>query len=297
MTYLLSIPYTIWITQLFTGLNLGMIYVLLAIGLSLIFGMMAIVNFAHGAFYMLGAYIGFFVLGMTGNFWIALAVAPLVIGLVGVVIEKNLMRPLHGKDLIYPLLLTFGLSMVLVEIVRIVWGTTGQTFDVPALLAGSVKLGFIHFPSYRIFVILITVLFITMVWLFLEKTNLGLIVRAGTRDSMIVRVLGIDISTIWTLVFGLGTSMAGVAGVLAAPMRGVNPDMGMNMLIEAFVVVTVGGMGSLRGAVLGGIIMGEVVSLTTLIYPVMSDIIIYIFMAVILLVRPSGLFGEPGLFE
>lgn len=297
MSYILNIPLSIWLTQIFTGLNLGMIFVLLAIGLSLIFGMMAIVNFAHGAFYMMGAYIGFFVLGLTGNFWVAFAMSPLVIGLVGIGIEKNLFRPLHGKELIYPLLLTFGLSMVMVEVVRIIWGTTGQIFNVPALLEGSVKVGFLYFPIYRIFVIAVTVMFILIVWFFLEKTNLGLIIRAGTRDGMIVRVLGIDISRIWTLVFGLGTALAGVAGVLAAPMRGVNPDMGMNMLIESFVVVVVGGMGSLRGAVLGGLIMGQVVALTTLIYPIMADIVIYIFMAVILLIRPSGLFGEPGLFE
>lgn len=297
MSHILHIPFSIWITQIFTGLNLGMIFVLLAIGLSLIFGMMAIVNFAHGAFYMMGAYIGFFVLGLTGNFWVAFAVSPLVIGLVGITIERNLVRPLREKELIYPLLLTFGLSMVMVEVVRIIWGTTGQTFVTPALLEGSLKVGFFYFPVYRVFVIVVTLLFILVVWLFLEKTNLGLIIRAGTRDSMIVRVLGIDISKIWTLVFGLGTALAGIAGVMAAPMRGVNPDMGMNMLIESFVVVVVGGMGSLRGAVLGGIIMGQVVSLTTLVYPIMADIIIYIFMAVILLIRPSGLFGERGLFE
>ncbi len=279
------------------GLQIGLVYVLLAIGLSLIFGLMTVVNFAHGAFFMFGAYMGLFMMGLTGNFGVSLIFVPLATGLLGLVVEKFTVRPLYGRDLNYPLLLTFGLQFVMVESVRLIWGTTGFPFDTPSALMGPVNLGFALFPRYRIFIIVITVIIIFSLWVFLEKTNLGLIIRAGTRDSLMVRVLGIDLSKIWFLVFGIGSGLAGIAGVLAAPMRGVHPDMGVDMLIQAFVVVVVGGMGSLRGAVIAGILIGEVVSITTLFYPMMGEVIIFISMAIVLLVRPSGLFGEAGLLE
>ena len=274
-----------------------MVYVLLAIGLSLIFGMMTVVNFAHGTFFMFGAYMGLFMMGLTGNFWISLVFVPLATGALGLLVEKGAIRRLYGRDLNYPLLLTFGLSFVMVEGVRLIWGTTGSPFDTPAILAGPVNLGFALFPKYRIFVIVMTAAIVFGLWLFLEKTSLGLVIRAGTRDSVIVRVLGIDISKVWFLVFGIGTALAGIAGVLAAPMRGIHPDMGIGMLIECFVVVVVGGMGSIFGAVVAGILIGEVVSLTTFFYPMMGEVAIFIFMAIVLLVRPSGLFGEAGLLE
>ncbi len=292
-----GISYSSLITQLFMGLQIGLVYVLLAIGLSLIFGLMTVVNFAHGAFFMFGAYMGLFMMGLTGNFGVSLIFVPLATGLLGLVVEKFTVRPLYGRDLNYPLLLTFGLQFVMVESVRLIWGTTGFPFDTPSALMGPVNLGFALFPRYRIFVIVITVIIIFSLWAFLEKTNLGLIIRGGTRDSLMVRVLGIDLSKIWFLVFGIGSGLAGIAGVLAAPMRGVHPDMGIDMLIQAFVVVVVGGMGSLRGAVIAGILIGEVVSITTLFYPMMGEVIIFISMAIVLLVRPSGLFGEAGLLE
>jgi branched-chain amino acid transport system permease protein len=246
---------------------------------------------------MFGAYMGLFMMGLTGNFWVSLVFVPLATGLLGLVVERFTVRPLYGRDLNDPLLLTFGLSFVMIESVRLIWGTTGLPFDTPSALTGPVNLGFALFPLYRIFIIGITVLIIFLLWVFLEKTSLGLIIRGGTRDSLMVRVLGIDLSKIWFLVFGIGTGLAGIAGILAAPMRGVHPDMGVDMLIQAFVVVVVGGMGSLKGAVVAGILIGVVVSFTTLFYPMMGEVVIFISMAVILLIRPSGLFGEEGLLE
>jgi branched-chain amino acid transport system permease protein len=283
--------------QVFTGLVLGMIFVLLAIGLSLIFGLMTVVNFSHGAFYMLGAYFGFFLLGFTKSFWLALVVAPLLVGLFGFVVERVLIRPLYGRSPDDPLLLTFGLSLVLVELVRVIWGKFGLTFDPPKMLAGAVNLGFTMFPLYRLFVIAVTAIVLVALWLFLVKTPVGLVIRAGSRDPLMVRALGFDLGRMWLLVFGIGSALAGLAGVLAGPMRGVYAEMGVTMIIESFVVVVVGGMGSLPGAVVAGLLIGQVVSLTTFFVPKMAEIMVFIFMAAVLLIRPSGLFGEEGLME
>ena len=283
--------------QVFTGLVLGMIFVLLAIGLSLIFGLLTVVNFAHGSLYMLGAYFGVFVYGVTKNFWLSLIVAPLMVGTVGLLIERFLIRRLYGRSPDDPLLLTFGLSLIIVEAVRIIWGKIGLTIDPPKALGTAVNLGFMNFPAYRLFVIAVTVAVLVAIWLFLERTNVGLIIRAGSRDPLMVRALGIDLSRIWLLVFGIGTGLAGLAGILAGPMRGVYAEMGVTMVIESFVVIVVGGMGSLVGAVVAGLLMGQVVGLTTYFAPALAEIMVFIAMAVVLLVRPSGLFGEAGLLE
>ncbi|CFP47803.1 ABC transporter permease [Bordetella pertussis] len=204
--------------QLFTGLALGAIYVLLAVGLSLIFGMLTVVNFAHGAFFMLGAYAGVVVLGLTQNFWAAMLLAPLAVAAVGMVCERWLIRPLYGRGIDYPLLLTFGLAYMLVEAVRMLFGRAGLPFDTPEALAGFTNLGFADFPTYRLFIIAVTIVLLLALWLLIEKTAFELIVRAGARDPVIVRVLGIDVSRVWLLVFGLGTGIAALAGVLAAPL-------------------------------------------------------------------------------
>lgn len=285
------------LAQIFTGLVLGMFYVLLAIGLSLIFGLMTVVNFAHGSLYMLGAYFGVCLLGYTRSFWVALIVAPLLVGTLGLVTERFLIRRLYGRSPDDPLLLTFGLSLIFVEAARMIWGKIGLTLDPPLALAGAVNLGFMIFPAYRLFVIAVTALVLLGLWLFLERTNVGLIIRAGSRDPLMVRALGIDLSRIWLLVFGIGTALAGLAGILAGPMRGAYAEMGVTMVIESFVVVVVGGMGSLVGAVVAGLLMGQVVGLTTLFVPKLAEIMVFIVMAVVLLVRPSGLFGEAGLLE
>ena len=283
--------------QVFTGLVLGMIFVLLAIGLSLIFGLLTVVNFAHGSLYMLGAYFGVFLFGFTKSFWISLVVAPLLVGTLGLLIERFLIRRLYSRSPDDPLLLTFGLSLIIVEAVRMIWGKIGLTLDPPKALSGAVNLGFMYFPGYRIFVIGITIAVLIAIWLFLERTNVGLIIRAGSRDPLMVRALGIDLSRIWLLVFGIGTALAGLAGILAGPMRGVYAEMGVTMVIESFVVIVVGGMGSLIGAVVAGLLMGQVVGLTTFFAPALSEIMVFVAMAVVLLVRPSGLFGEAGLME
>jgi branched-chain amino acid transport system permease protein len=283
--------------QVFTGLVLGGILVLMAVGLSLIFGLMTVVNFSHGALYMLGAYVAFTILGLTKSFWLSLILAPLVVGTLGLLIQRFLIRRLYGRSPDDPLLLTFGLSLVLVEAVKVVWGKVGLTVDPPRDLAGAVNLGFMNFPVYRLFVVAVTALVLVGLWLFLEKTNVGLIIRAGTRDALMVRALGIDLGRIWMLVFGLGIALAGLAGVLAAPMRGVYAEMGVEIIIECFVVVVVGGMGSLLGAIVAGLLIGEIVSLTTFFAPKLAEIVVFLVMAVVLLVRPSGLFGESGLAE
>jgi len=294
---LFEIPLSALAAQVFTGLVLGMIFVLLAIGLSLIFGLMTVVNFAHGSLYMLGAYFGFFLLGLTKNFWLSLVVAPLMVGTLGLLIERFLIRRLYGRSPDDPLLLTFGLSLIMVETARLIWGKIGLTLDPPRALGGAVNLGFMTFPTYRFFVIAVTGVVLIALWLFLERTNIGLIIRAGSRDPLMVRALGVDLSRIWFLVFGIGTALAGLAGILAGPMRGVYAEMGVTMVIESFVVVVVGGMGSLVGAVVAGVLMGQVVGLTTFFAPKAAEIMVFVVMAVVLLVRPSGLFGERGLME
>ena len=285
------------LAQVFTGLVLGMIYVLLAIGLSLIFGLMTVVNFAHGALFMLGAYFGVFLINYTKSFWVALIVAPLMVGALGLLMERFLIRRLYGRSPDDPLLLTFGLSLILVEGVKVFWGKIGLTLDPPRALAGAVDLGFMAFPAYRLFLIAVTVAVLIGLYFFLGRTNIGLIIRAGSRDPLMVRALGIDLGRIWLVVFGIGAALAGLAGILAGPMRGAYAEMGVTMVIESFVVIVVGGMGSLLGAVVAGLLIGQVVGLTTLFVPKAADIMVFVVMAVVLLVRPSGLFGEPGLAE
>ncbi|WP_037078524.1 branched-chain amino acid ABC transporter permease [Neorhizobium vignae] len=278
--------------QLFSGLALGAVLIMVALGLSIIFGMLGIVNFAHGALFMVGAYAGLYVAGLTGSFWWALLIAPVMIGLFGMLIERFLIRPLYGRSPDDPLLLTFGLGYVLVEAVRILFGTDGIPFSTPAALRGMVNLGIGFFPLYRLFVIGVVVAVLLLLWIGLEKTKFGLIVRAGSADPLIMRVLGVDISRLWLVVFGIGVGITALGGVLAAPMRNVSPEMGTLVLAEAFVVTVIGGMGSLPGAVIAGLIVGVSVSMTSLFAPEMATIVMFALMAFILLVRPNGLYGR-----
>jgi branched-chain amino acid transport system permease protein len=280
--------------QLFSGVALGAVLIMAALGLSIIFGMLGVVNFAHGALFMVGAYAGLWVAMRTGSFWWALLVAPVAVGVFGMAIERFLIRPLYRRGPDDPLLLTFGLGYVLVEAVRIVFGSDGMPFPTPRALAGVVDLGIGFFPIYRIFVIGVVALVLLLLWLGLEKTRFGLIVRAGARDPLIMRVLGVDIGRVWLLVFGLGVGLTALGGVLAAPMRNVNPEMGSLVLAEAFVVTVIGGMGSLLGAVVAGLLVGVAVSMTALFAPEMATIVMFALMAIVLLVRPQGLFGRAG---
>ena len=281
--------------QLVTGLALGSVYALLAIGLSLVFGMLTVVNFAHGAFFMVGAFLGVYFLGVTGSFWFSLLVTPLVVGTLGLLLERFLVRPLYGRGIDYPLLLTFGFGYVLVDAMRFLFGIEGLPSSTPAALRGATDLGFGHFPTYRLFLIGATALVVGALWLFIEKTKYGLVIRAGARDPEIVRVLGIDVARVWLLVFAVGTAIAGLSGALAAPTRAVNPEMGIPILAESFVVTVVGGMGSLPGAVVAGLLVGVVFSLTSLFAPEFAELSIFVLMALVLLVRPQGLFGKAGL--
>ncbi len=232
---------------------------------------------------------------MTLLFWTALVLVPLVVGTIGLAVERFLIRPLYGRGIDYPLLLTFGLAYVMVELVRIVFGRDGLPFDTPEPLQGAVNLGVGYFPLYRLFLIGVTSALILALWLFIEKTSYGLVIRAGARDPEIVRILGVDVTKVWLLVFGIGTGVTGLAGVLSAPMRVVVPEMGTSVLVEAFVVTVVGGMGSLVGAVSAGILVGVVISLTSLFAPQLSEISMFALMALVLLLRPQGLFGRAGL--
>lgn len=283
--------------QLVAGVALGALYALLAVGLSLIFGMLTVVNFAHGAFFMVGAFLGVYFLGLTGNFWLSLVLTPLAVGAIGLLTERFLVRPLYGRGIDYPLLLTFGLSYVMIEAVRTVFGIEGLPSSTPEALRGAVNLGFGHFPLYRLFLIGATAVIILGLWLFIEKSRYGLIIRAGSRDPEIVRVLGIDVARVWLLVFGIGTGIAGLSGILASPTRAVNPEMGIPILAESFVVTVVGGMGSLPGAVVAGLLVGVVFSLTSLVAPDLAELSIFVLMAAVLLVRPQGFFGKAGLMS
>ena len=276
---------------LLNGLVLGALYVLMALGLSIIFGMVGVINFAHGALFTLGAYAAYQLQGALG-FSGALVAAPVAVGLLGMLIEATLLRRLYLQDPLQGLLLTFGLAMVLEQGIRLVWGLSPKQFDVPAGFAGVVQLGALTYSKYRSFILLTVVLLIAGLALFLQKTPVGMIVRAGSRDPMMVRLLGISLTPVLTLVFGLGTAFAALAGVLSAPLAGVQPAMGVNVGTAAFVVVTIGGLGSLPGAIISGLLVGQVVSLSIYFQPRVAEASMYVLMAVILLLRPRGLMGE-----
>jgi branched-chain amino acid transport system permease protein len=273
------------------GLVLGALYVLMALGLSIIFGMIGVINFAHGALFTLGAYVAFQVKDALG-FPATLVVSPLVVGVLGMLIEATLLRRLYLQDPLQGLLLTFGLTMILEQGIRMVWGLSPKQFDVPPAFAGALRLGPLTYSKYRSFILLSVVLLIVALTLFLQKTPIGTIVRAGSRDPTMVRLLGISLRPVLTLVFGLGTAFAAIAGVLSAPLAGVQPAMGVNVGTAAFVVVTIGGLGSLWGAVVSGLLVGQVVSLSIYFQPRAAEASMYILMAVVLLLRPRGLMGE-----
>jgi len=278
-------------TQLLNGLALGSCFALLAIGLSIIFGLLFVVNFAHGAFYMLGAYFAVFTLGLTGNFWAAMVVSFVAVGLVGVITEYFTLKPLYGKDPILPLLLTFGLSMASVGAVHLIFGPSPRALKAPAFISGPIDLGFIYYSKYHLFVIFATGVLTVLVWLLLGKTNLGMLIRAGTQDRMMARGLGINVDRLFSVVFGIGIALAALGGMISVPIRGAYPEMGMEILIQCFVVVSVGGLGSFWGSIVAALLIGESMTLSILIWPPLASISIYLLMAVVLLTKPEGLFG------
>lgn len=287
--------------QLFNGLVWGIVLGLLAVGLTIIFGMLDVINFAHGVMYMVGAYSAFtFILALTqllgssaGSFWIALLLAPIVVGLLGMIIEFFLLRPMYGRDITYQLLLTFGLALIIQELVIIIWGSMPMSFPTPKIFRGVVDLGFMFYPKYRLFILIITPFIMLAIWLFLEKTKYGSIIRAGTEDKEMANLLGINIRRVFTMIFSFGAAMAGLTGVLAGPVIGsLQPDLGSNVLLGSFVVVVVGGMGSFGGAILGAVLVGLTKGITTMIWPPASNVIMFVLMALILVVRPQGLLGK-----
>lgn len=279
------------VSQVFTGVVSGLLLVLVALGLTLIFGFMNVVNFAHGAFFMVGAYVGLATLRASGSFWPGLLVVPLALGLLGAATERWLVRPMYQRSAFDPLLLTFGLSFVIIEVVRLIYGSVGLSVNAPAALNGALNVGGFVFPHYSLFIAAVALLLVGVLWLLLERTDVGLIIRAGTQDSVMVSALGINVARYRTLVFAVGIAIAGVAGLLSAPRTGVLPDMGTSIIVFAFVVVVIGGLGSYWGAVVSGVLTGVVISLTALWHPEASQIVVFLLMALVLLVRPRGLLG------
>jgi branched-chain amino acid transport system permease protein len=282
--------------EIFNGLILGAFYAVVAIGLSLIMNLTGTINMAHGSFMTLAGYLAFAMVSAGTNFWFALAVAPILTVIVGVLVERTLIRPLYRRDPVYSLLLTFGLSLIAEETYRLIWGTNGVPFSPPKLMQSSVSLGFIDFPVFRLFIAGALLVIIIALVLFLQRTRIGLRLRAAVQDNEMIAALGTNTQVLYMLNFGLGILIAGIAGVLAAGLLGLNPQSGNELLMPAFVVVIIGGMGSLFGAVAGGLLVGVAISVTTLYLPAFSEIVMYVLMAVILLIRPRGLFGEEGLF-
>lgn len=279
--------------QAFNGLVGGAFYALLALGLSVIFGMLGVVNFAHGAFYMLGAFTAYVLLDSYGvSFWIALAVVPPALGLVGIVLERLFVRRLTPLDPLYNFLFTFGLALVLQDLVKREYGVQSQPYPRPSALSGSIDLGLFTYPAYQVFVLAFSVLVCVAVWFVLTRTKVGMVVRAATERPELTRALGIDVGRWVTPVFGFGIALAGLAGVLAAPMRAVNPLMGSDLIIVVFAVVVIGGLGSLFGSVAAGFTIGLVSALGNYYVPALSQTLVFILMAAVLLWRPAGLFGR-----
>jgi len=278
---------------LFNGLVNGAFYALLSLGLAIIFGVMRVVNFAHGAFYMLGAFAAYLLLQQAGiPFWPALLIAPLAVGLGGAVCERLLLRRLYALDPLYSFLLTFGLTIFIQDAMRLRFGIQGQPYPLPGELASSVSLGLVSYPAYRLFVIAFSLAVCVAVWYLIERTRLGMVVRAATERTELTRALGIDVDRWITGVFAFGIALAALAGVLAAPMRNVSPLMGSELIILTFAVVVIGGLGSIAGAVAAGFLAGLLASVGAIFDPAIENVIVFALMAVILLVRPAGLFGS-----
>jgi len=293
MTTIFGLPLTALLGQLMVGLVNGCFYALLSLGLSIIFGMLDIVNFAHGAFYMLGAVLTWFALTEFGlGYWWALLLVPLVLAALGVAVERGLLRWLYRIDPIYGLLLTFGLALILEGMLRSKYGVSGLPYSIPETFQGAFNLGFMFLPKYRAWVVLASLLVSLTTWLVIEKTRLGAYLRAATENPALVRAFGINVPVMITITYGVGVGLAGLAGVLAAPATQISPLMGANLIIVVFAVVVIGGMGSILGSIVTGLSLGLIEGLTKVFYPPASSTVVFFIMAVVLLVRPAGLFGK-----
>ncbi len=288
-----GIPIQAFLGQLLLGLVNGSFYAMLSLGLAVIFGLLGIVNFAHGALYMLGAYVAFVALDKFGiNYWLVLLIAPLVVGAIGVVVERTLLKHLYKIDPIYGLLLTFGLALIAEGVMRDQFGVSGQSYPVPDLLQGATNLGFMVLPNYRAWVVVASLSVCLGTWYLIERTRLGAYLRAGTENPALVQAFGINVPTMVMLTYGAGCGLAAFAGVLAAPVIQITPLMGSNLIIVVFAVVVIGGMGSILGSILTGVALGLVEGLTKVFYPEASSIVVFVIMAIVLMIRPAGLFGK-----
>lgn len=293
MFELLGIPPQALFGQLLLGLINGSFYALLSLGLAVIFGLLNIINFSHGAQYMMGAFVAWMLLTYTGiNYWWALLIVPVVVGATGVVIERLMISRLYHLDHLYGLLLTFGLALIIQGLFRNQYGVSGLPYSIPAELSGGTNLGFMFLPNYRGWVVFASVVVCFSTWFAIEKTRLGAYLRAATENPTLVGAFGINVPRMITLTYGFGVALAALAGVLAAPIYSVNPNMGADLIIVVFAVVVIGGMGSILGAILTGFGLGIVEGLTRVIYPEGSAVVIFVIMAIVLLVKPAGLFGR-----
>ena len=293
MTELFGVPTQALFGQLLIGLINGSFYALLSLGLAVIFGLLNIINFTHGAQYMLGAFCAYFLLHKLGlGYWWSLAVAPLAVGLLGVIIERTMLKPLYKLDHLYGLLLTFGLALVIQGVFRNEFGSSGLPYPIPQELTGSRNLGFMFLPNYRAWVIVASLIVCIGTWFVIERTRLGAYLRAATENPALVQAFGINVPRMVMLTYAAGAGLAALAGVLAAPVIQVNPLMGSNLIIVVFAVVVIGGMGSILGSILTGIGLGLVEGLTKVFYPEASSIVVFVIMAIVLMVRPAGLFGK-----
>ncbi len=288
-----GIPLQAFLGQLMLGLVNGAFYALLSLGLAVIFGLLGIVNFAHGALYMLGAFAAWIMLDKFGiNYWYALLLAPLTVGALGVVIERLFLKHLYKLDPLYGMLLTFGLALIAEGIFRELYGVSGQNYNVPELLSGATNLGFMVLPNYRAWVVLASLAVCLGTWYLIERTRLGAYLRAGTENAALVQAFGVNVPLMVMLTYGAGAALAALAGVLAAPIIQVNPLMGSNLIIVVFAVVVIGGMGSIMGSILTGLSLGVIEGLTRVFYPEASSIVVFIIMVIVLMIRPAGLFGK-----
>jgi branched-chain amino acid transport system permease protein len=288
-----GIPLQAFLGQLLLGLVNGSFYAMLSLGLAVIFGLLGIVNFAHGALYMIGAYVAWFSLEKFGlNYWVALILSPLVVGALGVLIERLFLRHLYKLDPLYGLLLTFGLALIAEGVFRDQFGVSGQQYAVPELLQGATNLGFMVLPNYRAWVVVASLSVCLGTWFLIEKTSLGATLRASTENPTLVQAFGINVPMMVTLTYAGGAALAAFAGVLAAPVIQITPLMGSNLIIVVFAVVVIGGMGSILGSIITGVMLGLLEGLTKVFYPEASSIVVFVVMVIVLMVRPVGLFGK-----
>ncbi len=293
MFELFGMPIQVIMGQMAIGLINGSFYAILSLGLAIIFGLLNIINFSHGALYMLGAFTGWILLTYLGvNYWVALCIVPVLVGLLGIILERLLIRKLYHVDHMYGLLLTFGIALMIQALFLNIFGVSGQVYEVPQLLKGTLNLSFMYLPIYRGWIIIASVIVCFFTWYLIERTKLGSYLRAATENPSLVQAFGIRVPILITLTYGAGVALAAFAGVLAAPVYQVSPIMGVDLVIIVFAVVVIGGMGSIGGAIIAGFSLGIIEGLTRVFYPEASNVVIFVVMVLVLLVKPAGLFGK-----